>query len=202
MTIDADGAPRAYHPPLKGRPSGSPPGLDDVRHPGSPGNWFGVATDAHRHPVIQRRGQPAPGFFVSATSLVTRGNLRTDDPRRYIDASTIPYIVLPPSAMHAGHARLGDIAAVFNRRNERIAFGIFADVGPKLQIGEGSIALAKALALPADPKAGGVSERIILDVVFPGSGNGFGRPVRAIDRLGARLLREWGGVTRLRKNRP
>jgi hypothetical protein len=114
MTIDADGAPRAYHPAIKGRPSGSPPGLDDVRNAGRPGNWFGVVTDAHGRPVIQRRGQPAPGFYVSATSLVNRGNLREDDPRRYIDASTILYIVLPPTALHTGHARLGDIAAAEN----------------------------------------------------------------------------------------
>ena len=49
--------------------------------------------------------------------------------------------------------RLGDIAAAVNGRNQPIAFGMVADVGPKLQIGEGPIALAKALALPADPNA-------------------------------------------------
>lgn len=202
MTIDADGAPRAYHPPRPGRPSGSPPGLDDLRNAGSPGNWFGVITDADGRPVVQRGADPAPGFYISATSLTNRRHARTDDPRRYVDASSVPYIVLPPAAMHAGQARLGDIAAVFNRHNERIAFAIFADVGPKLHIGEGSIALANALALPADPTAGGVSERVIVYVVFPGSGNGFGRPVKVIDKLGARLLREWGGIARLRKIRP
>jgi hypothetical protein len=134
--------------------------------------------------------------------LTNRGHPREDDPRRYIDAGAVPYIVLPPAAMHAGGARLGDIAAVLNRRNDRMAFAIFADIGPKFQIGEGSVALAQALALPADPKAGGTSERIITYVVFPGSGNGFGRRVNAIERLGRRLLTDWGGLARLRATRP
>jgi hypothetical protein len=124
------------------------------------------------------------------------------DPRHYVDASSIPYVVLPPPVMHVGAARLGDVAAVFNRRNERLAFAIFADVGPKVHIGEGSIALADTLGLPSDPKSGGVSDRILVYVVFPGSGNGFGRRRRVIDRLGKPLLAAWGGVERLRRVRP
>jgi glycosyl hydrolase group 75 (putative chitosanase) len=200
MTIDADGAPRAYHPAIKGRPSGSPPGLDDLRNAGRPGHWFGIVTDTHGRPVVQGARDPAPGFYISATSLTNKGHTRDDDPRRYIDASAVPYIVLPPAALHAGQARLGDIAAVFNRRNERVAFAIFADIGPKLHIGEGSIALAEALAIPADPKAGG--DRIIVYVVFPGSGNGFGRRVNVIERVGRRLLHQWGGSARLGATRP
>jgi hypothetical protein len=104
--------------------------------------------------------------------------------------------------MHAGAARLGDIAVAFNRRNEQRAFAIFADIGPNVHIGEGSVALAKALGLPSDPKAGGASDRIIVYVVFPASGSGFGRPRRVIDRLGTRLLSDWGGLERLRGVRP
>jgi hypothetical protein len=202
MSVDADGAPRAYHPALPGRPSGSPPGLDDLRNAGRPGHWFGIVTDANGRPRVQGADDPAPGFHISATSLTNRGHTRPDDPRRYVDATRIAYVVLPPAVMHAGAARLGDIAVAFNRRNEQLAFAIFADIGPNVHIGEGSVALAKALGLPSDPKAGGASDRIIVYVVFPESGNGFGRPGRVIERLGTRLLREWGGRARLRGVRP
>ena len=36
MAIDADGSPRAYHPDNTG--------LDDLKHGGYPGNWWGIAT--------------------------------------------------------------------------------------------------------------------------------------------------------------
>ena len=202
MSVDADGAPRAYHPARPGRPSGSPPGLDDLRNAGRPGHWFGILTDASGRPLVQGASDPAPGFYISPTSLTNRARADARDPRHYIDATKIPYVVLPPAAMHAANARLGDIAAVFNRRNDQLVHAIFADIGPKVHIGEGSVALAKALGLPSDPKAGGVSDRILVYVVFPRSGNGFGRPRRVIDRLGTRLLAEWGGIGRLRAVRP
>jgi hypothetical protein len=196
MSIDADGAPRAYHPALPGRPSGAPPGLDNLRNAGRPGHWFGIVTDAHGRPVVQHGGDPAPGFYVSATSLVHRGRFRPEDPRRYVDASEIPFFVLPASALHVGHARLGDFGAVWNRHNEKLAYAILADIGPKTRIGEGSIALAKALGIPASPLSGGATGGVVY-VVFAGSGNGFARPLAQIRANGARLLKQWGGVARL-----
>jgi Fungal chitosanase of glycosyl hydrolase group 75 len=196
MSIDADGAPRAYHPALPGRPGGAPPGLDDLRNAGRPGNWFGIVTDAHGRPVVQRRGDPAPGFYVSATSLVNRGGFGPENPRRYVDASSIPFFVLPAPALHAGGARLGDLGAVLNRHNGKLAFAILADIGPKVRIGEGSIALAHALGIPGGPIAGGAAGGVVY-VVFAGSGNGFGRPLAQIRAKGARLLDEWGGAARL-----
>src|SRR3954453_23136110 len=63
MAIDADGSPRAYHP------RGSPPGLDFLANAGSSGNFFGIVTDRHGQPIVQSARDPAPGFFVSPTSL-------------------------------------------------------------------------------------------------------------------------------------
>src|SRR4051794_37406986 len=192
MSIDADGAPRAYHPPLSGRPGGAPPGLDDLRNAGRPGNWFGVVTDAHGQPFIQRKNDPAPGFHVSATSLVQRGTFEARDPRRYVDASAIPFFVLPGPALHAGNARLGDFGAVWNRRTNKLAFAIFADIGPSTRIGEGSIALARELAIPDSALTGGAAGGIVY-LVFPGSGNGFARPLPQIRASGKKLLDRWGG---------
>ena len=41
---------------------------------------------------------------------------------------------------------------------------IYADIGPRFQLGEGSIALAKALGINADPKRGGTEEKMLYEV--------------------------------------
>jgi hypothetical protein len=191
MAIDADGSPRAYHP------RGSPPGLDFLANAGSPGDFFGVVTDSHGNPVVQKAGDPAPGFFVSPTSL-ENPQRRREDPRRYVDASTIPYVVLPGLVRDRGGARLGDFATVRNRRNGKVSHAIYADGGPRGKIGEGSIALAKALGIPSSPKTGGTDSDIVY-VVFAGSGNGRPRTPQTIETKGRQLLQAWGGLARLQQ---
>jgi hypothetical protein len=192
MQIDADGAPRAYHP------NGSPPGLDFLANAGHPGNFFGVVTDRHGNPVVQSARDPAPGFFVSPTSL-QNPDRAAEDPRRYVDASTIPYIVLPALVRDKGGARLGDFATVRRRSNGKVSHAIYADGGPAGKIGEGSIALAEALGLPSSPKHGGTNEKDIVYVLFAGSGNGCPRTKSEISATGKKLLKDWGGLERLQK---
>ena len=189
MAIDADGSPRAYHP------QGSPPGLDFLANAGSPGNFFGIVTDSHGRPVVQTARDPAPGFFVSPTSLQD-SNRRVENPRRYVDASTIPYIALPGLVRDRGGITLGDFATVRNRRNGRVSHAIYADGGPSGKIGEGSIALAEALGIPSSPKHGGTGSDVVY-VVYAGSGNGRSRTKATIDAQGRRLLDAFGGLERL-----
>jgi hypothetical protein len=188
LTVDADGSPKAYHP------RGSPPGLDHLANAGGPGHWWALVTDVSGKPVVQGADDPAPGFYVSMTAL-SDATKPARDPRRYVNASRVPYIVLPPEAKRWG-ARLGDIGAVWNRETEKLAFAIFDDVGPATKIGEGSVALARRLGVPASPKSGGQGSGIAY-VVFTGSGNGKPRGVPEVVRLGNGLLDEWGGVERL-----
>jgi hypothetical protein len=192
IRIDADGAPRAYHP------NGSPPGLDFLANAGHPGNFFGVVTDRDGKPVVQSVHDPAPGFFVSPTSL-QNPDRAVENPRRYVDASAIPYIVLPALVRDRGGARLGDFATVHRRSNGRVSHAIYADGGPAGKIGEGSIALAEALGLPSSPKHGGTDEKEIVYVVFAGSGNGRPRTKAEINATGKKLLKAWGGLERLQK---
>jgi hypothetical protein len=189
MRIDADGAPNAYHPEEKG--------LDLIKHAGRPGDWHGIVTDGRGQPLIQGPQDPYPGYYISQTSLFDKTKKPTD-PRCYVDARVIPYIVLPgdPRLREAYGARLGDFAAVINTTNCQMAFAIFADEGPKGKIGEGSIALAELLQIPSSPRTGGV-EGDIMYVVFPGSGNGQPRTVQEIDREGERAFNQWGGPGRL-----
>lgn len=192
MEIDADGAYRAYHPPPD-----TGKGLDNIHNAGGPGNWFGVVTDngePNGTPVVQRSDDPAPGFFVSATALEDPTKDRTD-PRKYVDAETIPYIVLPGHMQ--GGASLGDLAVVVNRNTDQVVGAICGDIGPRAKIGEASIATAKALGIPDSPRNGGVSNKIVSYVIFTGSGNHRPRAAAEIASEAGRLFTDWGGLDRL-----
>jgi hypothetical protein len=181
MTIDADGAPNAYHPDNTG--------LDDLANAGTPGRWEGLAKDADGEPYIQGPGDPFPGYYVSATALADRSK-PANDPARYVDASKIPFIVLPGGMARQLGARPGDFAVVFNPRNGKSSYAIFGDVGPFDRIGEGSVALAENLGIRSDARNGGARWGILY-LVFPGSGNGQPRPVDEINGEGEKLLRAW-----------
>jgi Fungal chitosanase of glycosyl hydrolase group 75 len=191
VTIDADGAPKAYHPV-------SAQGLDALGSAGKPGNWWALVTNNGKlsgTPVLQKENDPAPGFYISTTALEDTTKERTD-PKRYVDSSTIPYVVIPPEAMKTLKAKMGDFAVVINSKNHKLSHAIVADQGPKGQIGEGSIALAEALGIPSNPRHGGVASGILY-LVFPGSGNGKPRPLEEITAEATRLFEAWGGTAQM-----
>jgi len=181
MTIDADGAPNAYHPENIG--------LDDLANAGQPGHWDGLVIDGDGNPFIQGPRDPFPGFFVSCTSLADRQK-EISDPARYVDATRIPYMVLPHDVATRAGARLGDFAVVMNLRNGKSSYAIFADTGT---IGEGSVALAERLGISSDARNGGTG-RGIRYVVFPHSGNGKPRSIEEIDSETDHLFQERGGA--------
>ena len=153
MTINADGSPHAYSP------DGSPPGLDYLANAGHPGNWWGIATDAGGLAYIQRSTDPAPGFYVSTTAFQNPA-YEVLDPRRYVNSETVPFIVLPSN--FPVKVPLGAKCSVTYRGKKVDA--IYADIGPRFQLGEGSIALAKALGINPDPKRGGTEEKMLYEV--------------------------------------
>ena len=166
MAIDADGAYRAYHPGTKG--------LDFLANGGKPGNWWALVTDNGKpngNPVVQGPDDPAPGFYISTTSLEDTSFPRKN-PRRYVDSESIPYIVLPGGKL--GGAKLGDFALLINLKNKSRVAAIVADSGPAAKLGEASIAASAALLGPGkgSPKSGGTDDKIIRYIVFPGSGDG------------------------------
>ena len=166
MAIDADGSPRAYHPDNTG--------LDDLKHGGYPGNWWGIATSNELttgEPLLQKLSDPFPGFYVSTTSLIDE-RFEYNNPLRYVNAEEIPYFVLPDH--FSPTIRLGDIAWIYNLHNALHSFAVFADVGP--DVGEGSMCLAKKLGIDNDPRYGGISSGILY-FIFEGSGNGNGQHI-------------------------
>jgi hypothetical protein len=182
MTIDADGSPRAYHPV-------SDSGLDALANAGSKGNWWGIVTDDNGDPVLQGKDDPFPGFYVSTTSLQDASRKITD-PARYVNSDSIPFIVIPNSATLLALVKKGDFARVENLRNGKSAYAIFADVGPKDKIGEGSMCLARNLGIDASPRSGGVADSVKY-TVFLGSGNGKCRSTAEIDSVGAVFYAEY-----------
>jgi hypothetical protein len=191
MQIDADGAPNAYHP-------GRTRGLDNLDNAGRPGNWWALATDNGRptgNPIIQGPRDPAPTFYVSTTALENPA-WPPSDPRRYVDSTAIPYFVLPRHTDHILGVRLGDTGFVINTANKLSSPAIYADVGPAHEIGEGSIALAKALEINSNPRGGGTDGGVIY-ILFAGSGNGSPRSVEQIKSVAAAHFQSWGGVAKL-----
>lgn len=184
MTIDADGAPNAYHP--------DDTGLDELTNAGAPGHWNGVITDRYGNPLIQGTSDPFPGYYISCTALADETKKFTD-PTRYVDASKVPYVALPQDVADSGGARLGDFAVVLNLRNGKSSYAIYADIG---NMGEGSIALAENLGIRSDARRGGQSNAILY-LFFPGSGDGRPRTIAEIQSEGEKLLYDWGGMKKL-----
>lgn len=188
MAIDADGALRAYHP--------DDTGLDRLAHAGAPGNWWALATDDATPagtPLVQGPGDPAPGYYVSTTSLYDASRAH-GDPRRYVDSEAVPYVALPAPFTESLGCRLGDLAWVERTSLDGAVHrsaAIFADVAPpSAPLGEGSIALADRLGVPSDPRAGGTFRVSVRYVVFCGIGTpAWPRAVADVDAEAARLER-------------
>ena len=184
MTIDADGAPNAYHP--------DDTGIDELANAGSPGHWNGIITDRHGNPVIQREADPFPGYYISCTSLAYKAK-EFNDPSRYVDATKIPYVALPEEIAESGGVQLGDFAFVANLHNGKSSFAIYADIGT---LGEGSVALAERLGNTPNARHGGESGGVLY-MFFPGSGNRQPRTIAEIQSEGERLLSDSTAIEKL-----
>ncbi len=171
MKIDVDGAPNAYGPPGKltldyelnaheyAKPNGEIVGYITQPDPQNP---------SRRIPVVQGPNDPYPGYYISRTGFCDVHNSNELDPRRYVDASKINYIVLGDRAFN-NQVRLGDFVAVYSVTQKVRVFGIVGDAGNTTGE-EGSLALLQALGYPfKDGKAGEVENPEIVVRHFPES---------------------------------
>lgn len=196
MQVDADGDEKAYAPDGSGLT-----GLDYLANAGSPGNWWGITTNAAGQPFVQQPYHLAPGYYISSTALEDT-RFPESNPQRFLDSSQIPFFVLPrdfSSGLPAGlkPVRLGDLGFGFNTQTGDNNCLIYGDVGPKGQIGEASIAAAKTLGVNPDPKKGGTEQKIICYWLVPGSGKGW-QPVDFWWSGALKLFNDWGGIRRLK----
>lgn len=184
MTIDADGAPNAYN--------SENTGLDDLANAGAPGHWEGILQDKSGSPLVQGPEDPYPGYYISCTSLADWSKA-PNDPTRFVDASKIPYIVLPGDVARAAGTWPGDLGVAVNLRNGDYSYAIFADMGT---LGEGSIALANNLGISSDARRGGTWWGVTY-LVFPRSGNHRPQSIDEIDEGAQKLLSDFGGLAKL-----
>lgn len=188
MTIDADGAPNAYHPE-------DDPGLDSLDHAGRNGNWWALVLDDHGKPIVQQSGK-FEGYYVSMTWLSREDNrYPATDPHYWVDARTVPYIAVPKSVWEPARVERGDLAYVVNQKTGKSSVAIVADWGTEDTLGEGSIALAEALGFESsDPRTGGQDDGVVY-IVFPGTANKPRWPRKLMEmRVRAQdLFQEWGG---------
>lgn len=166
MAIDADGANGQSSAPVYAPVGYKPDPLDYLANAGGPGNWYGVVTVKGK-PVIQTAKDPAPGAFVSATSYRHRG-FDTINPRAYVDANAIEYIVLPGHwRMQAKGVVLGCRAEVYDTKTQLRTQAAVLDFGPKSKLGEASIACARFFKIPSSPKNGGTEEKRFIYTFWP-----------------------------------
>ncbi len=152
MDVDVDGAPNAYGPPGK-------PALDiprDAHYLNRDDEPIvGYLTDEHHRPVLQGPNDPFPGYYISQTAFSDPNNQNERDPRRYIDARMINYVVRGNRARHRG-AKVGDFVVVYSRRTHKSVFAIVGDTGNPSG-NEGSLHLLQDLGYPFTD---GVSESV------------------------------------------
>ncbi len=128
-------------------------------------------------PYIQTKNDPAPGYYLSLTTLELT-SFKQSDARRYVHPDSVTYFVLPGNKFDKQGVRVGDIGLVYNTLNKKYAYAIYADSGPSKIIGEGSTLLARKLGITAriSPKTGrivgGLDTGDVLYIVFPNSGKG------------------------------
>ncbi len=168
MDVDVDGAPNAYGP--RGKKT-----LDILKHahaPASsshPGEVVGYMTEYEGGPpTIQTSHDPMPGYYVSQTDFADLGNKRMEDPRRYVDATRIAYVVEGDAAKRAGVV-MGDFATVYSCRTGRTVYAMVADSGNPSGA-EGSLALVRQLGYNIrDGVEDSVDDREIVIDYFPKS---------------------------------
>ena len=166
MVIDVDGAPNAYGP--KGKPTLDFE-LNAHKRAQVSGEIVGYLTkDDGKTPELQGPSDPFPGYYISTTAFFDRANPNPLDPKRYVDATKINYVVMSDIAMKKGVA-LGDFVAVYSTKSRKSVYGIVGDDGNPSGA-EGSLALLQALGYPfRNGKSGSVEGKELVVRYFPGS---------------------------------
>jgi hypothetical protein len=157
------------------------------------------------------------GYYVSMTTLMDERKDGEGHPlhgaadyKRYVDSTAMPYIAVASRAMKPFRLQRGEnsknppgeLAYVVDLRTGHTSPAIFADVGTNNTLGEGSIALAKALGLTEcqqSPTHGGLSAGI-LTIIFPDSQSVPPWPRDASDVATAanERFKAWGGLERVK----
>jgi hypothetical protein len=143
MDVDVDGAPNAYGPPGK-------PALDVLINAHylerADQKIVGYLLDDKQRPIVQGPTDPFPGYYISQTAFADVANDNEHDPRTYVDARKINYVVRGNKARRRG-VRVGDFVAVYSTKTHKAVFAIVGDTGNPTG-DEGSLHLVQELGYP------------------------------------------------------
>jgi hypothetical protein len=149
--------------------------LDLLANAGHPGNWWGLACDAGGNPFIQGPNDPAPGAYISTTSYEIRflpdgvTPRPANDPNRYLDAASVPFIVVPGAFARAVPGIVKGCKCEVEYKGQ-VELAMVGDTGP--DFGEFSLALCKqfdpAASCHGTAISSGVTVRVWPGVEFPG----------------------------------
>jgi hypothetical protein len=102
-------------------------------------------------------GKPSSVCSAQTDSAFQAQTSAVDSHGDYLDAATLPYVVVPlPSARFdytAGGLELGSVIAVIYQ--DKVEYGVFGDEGPTTIIGEASHRMAELLGIDPNPETGG-----------------------------------------------
>jgi hypothetical protein len=143
MDVDVDGAPNAYGPPGK-------PALDVLIHAHylerADQKIVGYLLDDNQRPILQGPSDPFPGYYISQTAFTDIANPNERDPRSYVDARKINYVVRGNKARRRD-VKVGDFVAVYSKKTHKAVFAIVGDTGNPTG-DEGSLHLLQELGYP------------------------------------------------------
>ncbi|MFN7899282.1 MAG: hypothetical protein ACK5N0_06390 [Synechococcaceae cyanobacterium] len=168
--IDADGANGQHGAPAAYRVDDS--GSEALANGGMAkrGNTVVCAQSWARDVVITNPdGNPRvfPGGVIASKTWYQIPGRHADDPQAYVDAATVPYIVVPPVIIRKTQGVVRGCRARVSLGSKSVEC-VVADQGPSNRIGELSIAAAAALGLPSSPRNGGTEEPVVLYELWPG----------------------------------
>ena len=143
MDVDVDGAPNAYGPPGKQTLDI----LQDAHYLNRADKEIvGYLIDEQNRPILQGPNDPFPGYYISQTAFTDIENQNERDPRRYVDARNINYVVRGDVARRRG-VKVGDFVSVYSKRTRKSVFAIVGDTGNPTG-DEGSLHLLQDLGYP------------------------------------------------------
>jgi hypothetical protein len=165
MDVDVDGAPNAY----------GPPGMEtldtllDAHYLNRADKQIvGYLTDKNGKPILQGPHDPFPGYYVSQTAYTDDANENERDPRGYVDARKINYVVRGDRARRRG-VKVGDFVSVYSKRTHKGVFAIVGDTGNPTG-DEGSLHLLQDLGYPFhDGVSDSVEDAEIVIRLYPDS---------------------------------
>lgn len=119
--------------------------------------------------ILDTDNQPKvfPNSIIASTTWYRYAGKSRNDPTAYVDAETIPYIVVPPLIIQETTGVVRGCKARVTYKGESVDC-VVADRGPTGKIGELSIAAARALGINPSPRNGGTERPELFYELWPG----------------------------------